>query len=249
MVDAIDQKGFPNNWFIDRIDEHKWRVFEIGGGYAVITQEGQNLIKERPEVLKRLREYKFEASGFVAPEDAKSRSYLKSGGNSDVYSLVGQDIVIKEASRASGFSVELSLERLDYLYSICEKELFPEIRVPKHFGAIVSRDLKKQYLIMEQINAGLSTADILNPDIDPKTQNVVMQHFKGNKSFGEIKHFVESCYDDAKDKLDKLIGKYYSEGKIPTDDLLTDWAYGNVLVDFDNPISEEKPFTLWVIDQ
>ena len=251
QVDAQSQ-GFPPNEHIQRFDGQNWRTFDIQGGYVVITAEGEKLAHKRPDILNSLRKYKLEAKQNIGPDQATTRIYFKSGGNADVYTILQKGVVVKENSASSGYSLWSSLDRMDYLHSICEDKMPDHIRVPKHYGVIMSRDLKKQYLIMEQINAGLNVADILNPDIDSHLQVEIMNYFKlagyNNMSYSEMKRFVKNAYDDAKEKLDKAITKAYEDGKLPYDQLLTDWAEGNVIVDFDRP-TEDLPFTLWVIDQ
>ena len=240
--------GLPANEFMDRFDGSKWRRFDISGGSVILTAEGQRITQQQPEVLRALRQYKIDIKESVRPETARRRYYLKSGGNADIFNVIGTDLVVKENSPNSSYSLWSAIDRMDYLYSICESCLPPHIRVPKHLAVILSRDLQKQYMVIEKINAGLNVADILNPDIDPITVSTIVEHFKGQMSFDQIKNLIVKKYLEAKELLDVANQQCYQQGIVPFDELLTDWARGNVLVDFDTP-TPDTPFTLWIIDQ
>lgn len=145
-----------------------------------------------------------------------------------VYDVGDTGLVMKEAGNEQ--SIWFALERLDYLYGICEQSLPPHIRIPEHYGALFSRNLDKQFLLMEKVNNGLTVQDVLNDESEP-----------------EKAELVEVLFDSAKPLLDKAIAAHATDDGYPHS-LLVDWHEGNVIVDFGKPAGE-YPFTLYIIDQ
>ncbi len=216
----------PTSTTLDRFDGSRWRMFDLNGGNLVLTQNGQELVSKRPSVLTDLKGYRHELLNPGMP--ASMRRPFRHGGNSDVYEVGDTDLVIKEAGNEQ--SVWFSLERLDYLYGICEESLPPFIRVPEHYGALFSAKLDRQFLLMQKVNNGFTIQDLLDDNSNPQRAGM-----------------VKGAFDRAKSLLDQAIKRHELEDGYPHR-LLTDWHEGNVIVDFEKP-TNEYPFTLYVIDQ
>lgn len=220
--------SLPANEYLDRFDGSRWRMFHISGGVAILTEKGRNLLAHNAELRGYLRNYKFEAT----PSGAKDKTYrkwFKSGGNSDVYMLDNLPMVIKEAKPTQ--SIYHALDRMDYLYSVCEHRLPPYVRVPDHYGAVISTQLERQYLLMEKANEGITVAELLSDsNVDERGKAAVLAEFNRSKRI-----------------LDAAIRDFSQTRNYP-ESLLPDWHTGNVIVDFESPVGN-IPFTLWIIDQ
>ncbi|OGM29939.1 hypothetical protein A2630_03825 [Candidatus Woesebacteria bacterium RIFCSPHIGHO2_01_FULL_44_10] len=229
-----DRHSLPGSTWLERFDNTRWRKFNLKGGYAIVTESGQKLIKARyPDILSKLALYKEEAFKHGVRQSSTTRKWLRSGGHSDVYQIPGENIVIKEADFEH--SIPLALERMDYLFAVAN-DLPKFIRVPRHLAIVYSNHLDRQYLIMEKANAGITVAEFLenakiDSSINPETVRLVREKF-----------------DQAKDLLDEKIEEMKKSGIVHHENLLPDWHKGNVIVDFDTP-TRNTPFTLWIIDQ
>lgn len=228
-VQEVTKKGLPTSEYLERYDGSRWRRFDLHeGGFLVLTTRGQELLSHNPELRKKLLGYRNEAR---RGENSEHRKWFKAGGNSDVYTLGDYPMVIKEASTAH--SAWSALDRMDYLFGICVRSLPPHIRVPDHYGVLTSRNLRKQYLLIQKVNDGLTVADLVEGDAfapRPYLKDLVLREFDGLE-------------DKVKKAIDKTPGRQY----MPTN-LLPDWDSGNTIVDFDTPTTT-MPFTFWIIDQ
>lgn len=216
----------PRSTVLDRFDGSKWRVYDVDGGHLVLTQNGQHLLSKNPSIASALRTYRDEALNPVVSPII--RRPFRHGGNSDVYDVGDTGLVIKEAGNEQ--SIWFALERLDYLYGICEQSLPPHIRVPEHLGALFSKNLDKQFLLMEKINNGLTIQDVVDDGSEPEKAKI-----------------VETAFEGAKLLLDEAIVAHATDDGYPHS-LLVDWHEGNVIVDFAKPAGD-YPFTLYIIDQ
>lgn len=216
---------FPRNEFMQRFDGSKWRIFDIEGGQVVLTENGQELFGRNPGLRASIREYRHDLlNPFQTPN---VRRHFRQGGNSDVFEVGNTGLVMKETHASQ--SIWFSLERLDYLYAICQRSLPSYVRVPEHYGALFSSGLSRQYLLMQKANDGITIDDHLS---------------NGDTNEALV---VKKAFDKAKKMLDDAIAKHAREDGFP-DNLLVDWHEGNVIVDFSSP-TKDMPFTLCIIDQ
>jgi hypothetical protein len=222
------ERYLPTGSREQRFDGSVWRILPLQHGAAVLTDCGQQLLKRQPSLIPILREYGADVINHGRRPPAVRR-WFKSGGNSDVYLLGDEPIVVKESSAT--YSAWAALDRTDYLYAICERSLPEHIRVPEHYGLVYSTDLAKQYLIMQRANDGLTVENVQE---DPQYSS-------------KVKVMVNERFQEAKVLLDCAIENFNAvsgEQRGP----LRDWHSGNVIVDFSTPTSQ-VPFSLWIIDQ
>lgn len=228
-VTAETGKGFPKSGYIERFDGSRWRSFDLGnGGTIILTHRGQEILSYNPKLRRDITNYKNEAREY---REGDFRKWFRAGSNSDVYSFGGHPMVIKEASTAH--SVWSSLDRMDYLYGICQKFLPSYIKVPDHYGILFAPNLRKQYVLMQKVNDGLTMADVLE------------NHAEGLSE--ESKNLVVNEFRNLEDKVRNAIERAPGREMMPKE-LLPDWDAGNVIVDFDSHI-RDMPFTFWIIDQ
>lgn len=225
----MSERIIPSSNIIERFDGSCWHIYHLpNGGVAVVTEKGREIGKDL-DILAILNQYKQDATNHRQDGNANRRKWFDHGGNSDVFEVKGTEVVVKEASTSQ--SVIQALDRMDYLHRICEQELAPNIRVPDHYAAISSSALDRQYLIMKKANAGLTVEDILQGEFDD-----------------QLKVEVETDFSNANSAIKQIVQEYYDQGLIPYDNLTPDFNAGNVIVDFTIP-TEDRPYTLWVIDQ
>lgn len=219
---------FPAGRQVERFDQSKWRIFPLRRGAVVVTASGQKLFEEQPAFRSLLRDYRTDIrnQGHTSP---MQRQYFNHGGNSDVYTVGSTPLVVKETS--TDHSTWLALDRMDYLYNICNTDLPPHVRVPEHYGAIFSGELKKQYLLMRKANDGVTVEDVKD---SPTHQN-------------DTKAMVAAEFGKLKKLLDNAINKFKEKTGLQKN-LLPDWHEGNVIVDFSTS-TQKVPFTFWIIDQ
>lgn len=224
--------GLPASTYIDRPAHSQWRVFNIARGQAVVTAVGQEYIHNDPSLLFAFRTYKQD----VTDHTNNSRQWLKSGGNSDVYTLDHPaNVVVKEQSTAQ--SLWSALNRMDHLYHLTTEYVDPNVvRVVKALGAVFSGQLRRQYLVMEKINSGLTVEDV-------KEGRYQQEYGYTN----EERNQILAQFEEAKRQLDGAIAKH-AQGDAADMNLLPDWHEGNVLVDFTTP-TEQKRYSMVLVDQ
>lgn len=217
------EKTFPVSEYIERFDGSKWRIFYLSSGIVVLTSSGQELLENLygRTLLSLLRMYRKDAE----VNTSNVRHYFRSGGNSDVYDLDGKPIVIKETIR--GTSAWSSLDRMDKLYWLCESFLSPLVRVPKHYALVSSRQLPREYLIMEKANKGITVEE---------AREMSLYH--------QYTDLINGLVAKVRAEILQLSKTYF-----PEENLLPDYHEGNIIIDFDAPVSQNIPFSLWIIDQ
>lgn len=228
-------QGLPSNQFLQRFDGHRWRIFDIDSGKVIVTACGQELLQNGRLLRAALGDYK---TAVRFGRGNGIRTWFRSGANSDVYSLGNLPIVVKEAS--TSHSVWSALDRMDHLFWICQSFMPAHIRVAKHYGAIFSANLRRQYLIVEKINAGLTVQDVADGNHDESV----------TKQVGKIggPSVVVNEYCRIKKQLDITIDAHRASGVDLPNNLLPDWEKNNVVVDLTQP-TPYMPFTLCIIDQ
>lgn len=219
--------GFPNSTEIERFDGSKWRIFDLSNhGKLVLTTRGGNLFRNNSDLWRAINQYRHD----IKDHTSSVRKYFRSGGNSDVYSVGEHPLLIKETF--SAHSAWSSLDRMDYLYGICEGFMPPHINVPMHYGILFSQKMTRQYLLMHKVNDGTTVADVYNGiyPVKPSLRRTVLEE-----------------YDKAEMLIKRYIDTQLNQEECFTN-LLPDWERNNVVVDFDQPIGT-YPFSLWIIDQ
>lgn len=222
--------SFPTTEYIGRYDGSRWRQFNLGdGGKLILTSRGQEMLAYNPKLRQILLSYKNEAR---SNREGDIRRWFRSGGNSDVFTVSKEEFVVKETSTAH--SAWSALDRMDYLHGICMKFLPAYIRVPDHYGILFAHDLRRQYILMQKVNDGITVADLLNGDIllgvSPGLKRLAIAEFQG-----------------LKEKIEQAIERAPGRENMPNN-LLPDWEPNNIIVDFTSP-NKWMPFTFWIIDQ
>ncbi|MBD3280692.1 hypothetical protein GF389_04165 [Candidatus Dojkabacteria bacterium] len=89
--------GLLLNDIITKPDEATWRQFYIDGGALILTSSGQQLFgsANKDEVIGSLKDYQNDS--LQRQQQGVGRIYLANGGNGEVYSVGGHDLVIKES--------------------------------------------------------------------------------------------------------------------------------------------------------
>jgi hypothetical protein len=187
------------------------------------------------------------------------RSILGSQGNGSVYALGRTGIAVKEAN--SSHSIHMSTERMDRLYQLFEegkkKNLIPGwISIPKHYGYLtppMSARNNRQYLIMEQVDAGVTVEDIISISDRGATEREKVEKRFGypvsdqdvediKNQWVEFNNILVSIVEDSNKNLDKENQKTFKQW-------MPDIHEGNVLVDVIKTPVDGKKFKFWIIDQ
>lgn len=211
-----------------RFDGSSWTIYQYPGTTVVLTDSGKNLLANNPLIRPALAQYRqdVQAHGETVP---LQRRWFKAGANSDVYSLGEHPVVVKESTLAQ--SAWFALDRMDYLFNACRVYMGSDVRVPEHYGLIISQDMERQYLFMQKANDGLTVQGVIESD----------------QISAQLKSEVHGKFSNAKSLLDRAVARFQEDTGVERN-LLPDWHEGNVIVDFSKS-GEDTPFTLWVIDQ
>lgn len=216
---------------IPRYDGGNWREFVFGNGTkAVLTSRGRELFAFNPELRNKLNVYRSEAEGNIS---GFMRTKFRPGGNSTVYRLGDTELLIKEGLRGNRPPLWLSLDRMDYLYGVCERFLDPYVKVPDHYALFTPAIGHVEYLLMRKINNGVTVEDVKKGRVAVAESTM--------ESVAEDFLTLKKTIKDAIDRMQHTL-------KIPYPNLLPDWSESNVLVDFTLQ-PRDKPYTLWIIDQ
>lgn len=227
---------------LEQPDGAVWESFEIKGGKIVLTSKGRELFRERPETWKELRSYKKRAMGAPALQSFPVvREHFASGGNSDVYTL-SEGLAVKEAHLTG--SLFFTVERMDRLLNVVESNVPRWIDIPDHYGLLFASHLRKQYLLMQKIDSGVTVQNVLTPGEMSDEQAAALEAEFGDIGQAEVDEVGER-YEEAHDILTASLE---DRGYNPAE-YLTDWHEGNVLVErLETPVAG-SPLKMWVIDQ
>lgn len=224
----------------ERPDGALWQVYDLpSGGQVILTSQGRELFSRHPDALKLMHEYRKSVIGRCAGASA-IRQHLKSGGNSDVYS-VGPDLAVKEGLNTQ--SLMFALNRMDGLFSVIEKSVPRWIDIPAHYGLLYSRELDRQYMLMQKVDNGVTVEDVLSLDEDPDTRQ-------------EVEAVLGPMDIDRQEEVRRrfaltgiVLNAALASNDLDPSDYLPDFHPGNVLVTgVRTPIAGSN-FKLWVIDQ
>lgn len=236
---------------IVRPDGAVWYEYGLDCGEALLTQKGNELLTEKPEVQSDLYAYVQLALGNMTIERAGVRTFFEADSNSRIYTLnsskYGNDLLVKETN---GSSMRESLYRLDKVKEIIDKYRdygrFPDwIDVPMHYGLIVGNDLPSQFVLMEGIDNGINVRDVVNFGSLNAKERLGVTAILGNVT-AEMQEEVRRGYQQSGEILNDVIAE---DTWHPPHDLLSDWHEGNVVLEqLVEPIDGNN-FRYWVIDQ
>jgi len=217
-----------------------WTLYTTPNAHAVITARGRELIEERPDVLATLRNYRRIAMGSHVGQ-LGVRDHLASGGNSDVY-RAGPRLAMKEGS--TGQSLWFALNRMDSLCDVIEESMPRWLDIPHHYGLLISPLLDRQYMLMQQIDAGVTVEHVLSGQAPTDAQNEILR-----TSFGDL----------TDEDRDQIRGLFDHAGRLMTEALvdrgmdpgqyMPDWHEGNMLIERQRVPIAGSQYKLWVIDQ
>jgi hypothetical protein len=141
-------------------------------------------------------------------------------------------------------SLWFALERMDRLCGAIEQGVPRWLDIPAHYGLLTSPDLTHQYMMIQQIDTGVTVENVLKGNgSTPAQREMVERHF-GDMT-DEQRHLVQTRFDQAGPILtNALVGS-----GLEPEQYMPDWHEGNVLVEPLRVPVAGTPFKFWVIDQ
>lgn len=229
-----------------RFDGSTWQELEYANEILTLTSVGRVYLAAN-NIATLLHDYVEDArAGRSSRTD--TRRYLAEGGNAQVFTLGDTSLAIKEKRSGSKEELLPSLYRMDTLADAIEKHCPRWIDIPPHYGVCVPKDdPTKQYMLMEQIDSGVTVGDVLGAYEQPRENHIRDSVFSifGEVSL-ELQEEIQAQYVEYKGLLaDALI----KEKKVP-DSILVDIhnKYNTVIEPLPTPVAGKK-FKLSVIDQ
>ena len=232
-----------------RPDGAQWRHFDTEASHIIITASGREFLRHNPSAFRRLRVYnkivasKKSSQEILVGNPNSVRSYLASGGNSDVYRS-GEKVVVKEALNTQ--SLLSALQRMDVLHNVIEKGFVPRwIRVPEHYGLVIPKEGDRQYMPMQKVDHGLTVEQVLSGEgFSSKQQQQAVERFRSRMVPGE-----EGVILDQYQFLTDSVKRALCGQDLDPAEYMPDWHMGNVLVERNPvPIGDSR-YTFWMIDQ
>ncbi len=179
-------------------DVSNWKHFPIEGGYVVITDAGQEKIKNDHEFLELLGQYRRDVRYVMN----NVRQHFRSGGNSDVYHCGGHTVIKEVIGTQSAY---FAMQRAENVRCLCDQVLPNYVSVPRHYALIFSTKLPRQYLIMEKVDDGITIEDIKEQNLYPEFRDDI------KASFYELKRILFSI-----DGIKQIVTDFH-EGNIVVD--------------------------------
>lgn len=236
---------------IVRPDGAVWYDYDLECGEVLVTQQGDRLFLEHPEVKTDLYAYIQLALGDMTISRAGVRTFFEADSNSRIYNLNASkyenELLVKETN---GSSMRESLYRLDKIKEIIDMNRtnnnFPNwIDVPIHYGMVAGDTLPSQFVLMQGIDNGINVRDVVNfGELNAKERLGVIAVL--GEVTPEMQEEVREGFTRAEDLLNNVIAEEtYQDPKR----LLSDWHTGNVVLEqLAEPIDGNN-FRYWVIDQ
>lgn len=243
--------GLVPNEYITMPDGARWRQFEIQGGIVILTSSGNELFHDSnaKEIFDSLRQYRLDIS--QRRQSGEARQYLANGGNGEIYTVAGHQLVVKESR--SNHSLYYALQRMDTLARVIETHLPHWVSLPAHYGLISSSQVGREYMLIEKIDEGLSLEDLVQyverGSARSKTlTDAIHQNYRGLNS--RVIESLKLQFQEFKTLLRRYLDTPEAiENGYTYDSLLPDPNYGNILVEkLRTPIGG-KHFKMWIIDQ
>jgi hypothetical protein len=177
--------------------------------------------------------------------EGENRVFLGVGQQAVVYGLTEEYAVREVIGNPPYYQTLSDLTRLDRLASLVEGGIPRWIDVPSVYAMFSDGEINKQYTLMERIDSGLTVEDIaeFHSTTDIGRARAIQQ--LGSEPTQEQIETAALLFDKAKIILDSVIK---SKG-IDPDELLTDWAMRNVLVDITKTPVAGQRMVLNIIDQ
>lgn len=207
-----------------RLPDPVYKHIALDNCQILVTHSGRELLRQVPGIWGLAREYKYHSErGFRHKPDCRSLIGSDSGGR--VYSIRGTKVAVKDTRFEDAIWTVVNMERLRILAEEC---LPANIRVPRHYGAVVPEGEESAAVIfMEMVRASRVCDWRL-------------------KSEGMTREDLRKRMDEAEILYGQVIKRKFGVSNASA--FLRDWHEANVLVSFDNP-PPGYDLTFWVIDQ
>lgn len=233
---------------IEQFDGSKWRHYQSPESLIILTALGRELFAKRSP-SKLLSAYASDWRAGREGDDDDTRRFLTEGTKARVFSVNGASLAIKEALPDSD-PLMSSLYRMDRLQHAVQGHTPHWLGVPSHYGLLMSkRNPNQQFLLMEQIDAGVTVGDVLTYPQLPENRAHMTDSVR--QIFGDItpqfQDDISTRFETIKNTLRQaLIAEYMSP-----DEYLPDIDHNpyNVLIE---PVSAPiagSVHKFWVIDQ
>lgn len=225
----------------------EFRHFTTANFSLLLSQSGETLLRENPNVVRLLRQYR---QDFEQRRDhpGEVRMKLQEGNEGIIYTMKPDDeaIIVKEygvpftqtsmempIERQTAF-LQDTLARAERLRLFCDDYAPEFIKVPKHYGLLSLPDgdvnMRECLLFMERVN-GISMDQFLtSTDYDHALKVSVQKDWHE-----EVKTLFE--WDSPR-----------TDPEFSNQKLASDLFPRNIMVDTSSP-NRKRPYTLWIIDQ
>lgn len=243
--------GLVPNEHLTMPDGARWRQFEIAGGVIVLTSSGNELFQgpNAKDIITSIRNYIEDITR--RKQNGDTRQYLANGGNGEVYTIAGHSLVVKESR--SKHSLYSALQRMDTLSRVIETHLPHWVSVAPHYGLITSRELDREYMLIEKIDNGISLEDLVQfirrgSARSQSLTDAIELNFPG---FSETDlALLEAQIQELKTRLKSYAESDEAKEHNHTyDNLLPDPNYANILVEKLKTPLGGKHYKFWIIDQ
>lgn len=243
--------GLLENNYITMPDGARWRHFEIPDGVVILTSSGNELFKGSniKDIFADMRVYRDDIAN--RRQSGGTRRYLANGGNGEVYTIGDHMLVVKESM--SSQSLYSALHRMDSLSRVVESHLPHWVSVAIHYGLITSRNLDREYLLIEKIDGGVSLEDLVQY-VERGSARSSSLTDSVRKNFPYIsKKDIDSLKNQFKEFKDilrnyTLSSEAYEYGHT-FESLMPDPNYANILVEkLETPIGG-KYYKFYIVDQ
>lgn len=214
--------------------------------FLILTSAGREEFLHSPlgyPTLKKLfRTYRKAETG---PSHPSVRDFLGEGQQARVFGLTNRYAVREVLGNAPFYGALSDLTRIARLSAVVEGGLPRWIDVPPIYAMYSDAAAIKQYTLMKRIDSGMTVEDIADFDNVPDHAKMRTLREFGREPSQEDREKIILQFDKAKHILDSVIS---ARGMNP-DELLTDWAMRNVVVDrVMTPVAGERNI-LNIIDQ
>lgn len=253
------------------IDGSMWKRYEtptwiqilVTSAFRDILRHGQSSPLDDGEhvsrgILRLLRQYR---TSVELREYDENRTYIANWDDAALYKIWASNLCVREEMRAG--SSEDKLHRMDLIQHLMELGSLPRwIKSPTHYGLVkvpaMHYGLFDKYMIMEMIDAGVTSWDIIDHPRTPAIEQAIIENFWPTNWFESIsdpayKVFQQEVfqkYNEVRTLLKKAFEEHKEVFKWWTfEQLFSDLFQRNLLVTHNpTPIANSK-MTFWVIDQ
>jgi hypothetical protein len=235
---------------VERFDGSFWRQYESPESLIILTSAGRELFGQGrigPALTAYVDEYLSEAAGKLDPR-TPNRRYLADGGSAKVFTVGTHELVIKEA-KPLGDQLLPALQRMDMLIGAVEQHCPRWIDIPKHYGVLISKhDPRKQFMLIEKIDCGVTVGDVLNYGKEPREEHLEthVERIFGPE-LSAVQAEVARRFKEMTGRLrTALMNEYLSQDEYLPD--IDHNLYNIVLERLETPVAGSS-LKFWVIDQ